>query len=217
MKIFLTSHAAILKAVFADYQLNPLVNTPFQMWESVGKDVVLMETGIGKVSAAACTTYAALRYADAESFMNIDIAGAMHSDMAIGNAYKISYAQFFDVDMTAFGYEKGQLPDSKHSFYEIVNPDIPAAIKSARCISGDHFVTDTKEVKKLQQEFSTDIIDQECAAIAHTLTKLDKLKKFNCLKIVSERADRAVSSEEYARGDQLLEKAQKIVHSILDS
>ncbi len=173
--------------------------------------------GIGKVNAAAAATYLCTRYPEVKSIFNLDFVGGLHAGMQIGSTYKVHYAQFFDVDMTAFGYKNGQIAGAKHEFYEIINPDVPGDIPVAKCITGDEFVVDSERAKKLRSEFDADMLDLEVAALAHTFSLFAKSDIFNCLKIVTERVDSALSSEEYAPKQEMWRPAQEIIERILHS
>lgn len=74
-----------------------------------GKEVALLQSGIGKVAAAMGTT-ALLQLAQPDVIINTGSAGGVAQGLKVGDVVISTQTAHHDADVTAFGYEKGQLP-----------------------------------------------------------------------------------------------------------
>ncbi|MBC8931357.1 5'-methylthioadenosine/S-adenosylhomocysteine nucleosidase, partial [Escherichia coli] len=81
----------------------------FYVGEIAGKEVVLLESGIGKVNAALGTTLMADRFKP-EVIINTGSAGGMAEGLAVGDVIISDRLAYGDVDVTEFGYTYGQVP-----------------------------------------------------------------------------------------------------------
>ncbi|MGY3779042.1 5'-methylthioadenosine/adenosylhomocysteine nucleosidase [Isobaculum melis] len=72
-------------------------------------EVVVVLCGIGKVNAALTTTLL-LNQGDFSAVINTGSAGALKSGMEIGDIVISNEVAYHDVDVTAFGYLMGQVP-----------------------------------------------------------------------------------------------------------
>lgn len=72
-------------------------------------DVVLLRSGIGKVNAAISTALLIKLYAP-DFVINTGSAGGFHTDLEVGDIVISSSVCHHDVDVMAFGYERGQVP-----------------------------------------------------------------------------------------------------------
>ena len=80
-----------------------------------GKQVALLQSGIGKVAAAMGTT-ALLQLTQPDLVINTGSAGGVAEGLNIGDVIVSTETQYHDADVTAFGYAKGQLPACPVSF-----------------------------------------------------------------------------------------------------
>ncbi len=74
-----------------------------------GKSVALVQSGIGKVAAAIATT-ALLQLAKPDVVINTGSAGGVAQGLKVGDIVISTETAYHDVDVTVFGYAKGQLP-----------------------------------------------------------------------------------------------------------
>lgn len=81
----------------------------FYIGEIASKEVVLLESGIGKVNAALGTTLMADRFKP-EVIINTGSAGGMAEGLAVGDVIISDRLAYGDVDVTEFGYTYGQVP-----------------------------------------------------------------------------------------------------------
>lgn len=143
-----------------------------------GKDVVIVEAGIGKVNAA-ITTSKLIEHFDVDLIVNIGVAGGQkgvkHKDVVISTE-----VLYHDVDVTAFGskYIHGQIPGHEPTFIAdeslitktiqvLQNHSLPYHV--GKIASGDQFVTSKDTIEEVNKVY-TDIyaIEMEAASIAHT-------------------------------------------------
>ena len=74
-----------------------------------GKNVVLVQCGIGKVNAALCAQILISEFG-VQAVVNTGVAGAIHSSLDVNDIVISTEAIEYDVDARAFGYEEGQIP-----------------------------------------------------------------------------------------------------------
>lgn len=153
-----------------------------------GKQVVLLESGIGKVNAAVATALAFQRYAP-DAVINIGSAGGMGEGLAIGDVVVSSQVFHHDVNVTAFGYAPGQIPGMPARFS--ADSDLIALARKAidglgiaahegAIGSGDVFVAGKEAVTSLRRRFPELIAaEMEAAAIAQTC------ERFGCPFVVT--------------------------------
>jgi adenosylhomocysteine nucleosidase len=76
----------------------------------VGKEVILMLSGVGKINAAINTTVIFENYAISH-VINIGTAGGISKQLSFGDVVVSSKVVNHDVDITGFGRAMGELPD----------------------------------------------------------------------------------------------------------
>lgn len=140
------------------------------------KDVVVTRSGIGKVAASIATTLLIDKFA-VTHVVNTGSAGGFVDSLAIGDIVISSEVRHHDVDVTAFGYEIGQMAQQPAAFI----PDailVNAAKKAVADIgevktieglicTGDSFICDPDRTKVMRANFPTmAACEMEGAAIA---------------------------------------------------
>ena len=163
-----------------------------------GANVVIVKCGIGKVNAGMCVQILADLF-DVTHVINTGVAGSLNADLDIGDILVSTDAIYHDMDVTIFGYAKGQVPGTTSPSFKAdekmvalamesckaVNPDITC--RSGRVVSGDQFIS-SKEVKnRLIEDFGGFCAEMEGAAIAHAAT-LNNLP-FVVIRAISDKAD----------------------------
>lgn len=132
-------------------------------------EVVLTESGIGKVAAASATT-AMINEFKPELIVNTGSAGALDATLKIGDEVIGTKVAYFDVDVTVFGYEFGQLPNQP-LYFEADNKvvdDFKAItdVKTGLIVSGDQFVQEQAKKKILSHFPKALVAEMEAAAVA---------------------------------------------------
>ncbi|QQK79593.1 5'-methylthioadenosine/S-adenosylhomocysteine nucleosidase [Salicibibacter cibi] len=140
-----------------------------------GHEVVLMQSGIGKVNAAIGTTLLIDMHAP-DIVINTGVAGGFDTEMVIGDLVISTYVSYNDVDATAFGYTFGQVPGMPSEYYakaDLIEHANTAALQtgakatSGQILSGDSFMSDEKRVADLRAAFpDAKCSEMEAGAIA---------------------------------------------------
>ncbi len=148
-----------------------------------GKEVVLSKSGIGKVNAAMATAILFERY-NPDVVVNTGSAGGYNSELKIGDLVISSEVRHHDVDVTAFGYKYGQVPQLPEAFKADASM-IEIAEAAARSIegvqavkgliaTGDTFMSDTDKVEFVRGKFpDIQAVEMEGAAIAQVAYQFD--------------------------------------------
>jgi len=144
-----------------------------------GKDVILVQCGIGKVNAAMTTTL--LLEQGIEKLIFTGVAGGLESGLEVGDLVISTDLVQHDVDVTALGYEIGLIPDEKLSWS--ADPELRTlALEVAgqlenrkavlgRILSGDQFIASPEKVDRLRETFGGACTEMEGAAVAQVAAK----------------------------------------------
>ncbi|MBS9336128.1 5'-methylthioadenosine/adenosylhomocysteine nucleosidase [Fructobacillus papyrifericola] len=154
------------------------------------QDVFLAESGIGKVAAATATTILTQVF-DVDLVINTGSAGALQEGLSIGDLVIGKELAYFDADVTAFGYDYGQLPAQPARFE--ADADLVKAFQALTdaptglIVSGDTFVQQSKKAS-IRKHFQDALLaEMEGAAVAQVASRFDK--PFIVLRGVSDQAD----------------------------
>ena len=79
------------------------------------QDVVLVQSGIGKVNSAIATAFIIDRYRP-DFVINTGSAGGLNAALHVGDVVVADKVAYHDVDATAFGYSVGQVPQMPHYY-----------------------------------------------------------------------------------------------------
>ena len=152
----------------------------FYIGKLEGKDIVLVQCGIGKVNAALCAQILISEFG-VDAVVNTGVAGAIHSSLDVNDIVISTEAIQYDVDATAFGYKKGQIPQMENSVFKADEKLMETAYQSSleqakgedfkivkgRVVTGDIFIS-SKELKdELDNDFNAYCGEMEGGAIAH--------------------------------------------------
>ncbi len=143
-----------------------------------GAPAVLLLSGIGKVNAALGTALMLDHYRP-DLIINTGSAGGMDPSMAVGDLVVSTALRYHDADVTAFGYEPGQIPGLPPSFpadpelqrraEESVLQATGSPARTAEILSGDTFMSDPERIAQVRTLFpGAAALEMEGAAVAHT-------------------------------------------------
>ena len=163
-----------------------------------GKDVVIVQCGIGKVNAGICVQILADLF-QVDAVINTGVAGSLRAEINIGDIVVSTDACEHDMDVTALGYKQGIIPQMKESFFKAdrqlveaaievcreVNPDIN--VYEGRVLSGDQFISGEEIKNKLIDLFDGSCTEMEGAAIAHAAF-LNEIP-YVVIRAISDKAD----------------------------
>ena len=222
----MASETAALIAAMANAATETVAGMEFHRGSIAGKEVVVVQCGIGKVCAAMCAQVLVDRYR-VDGIVNTGIAGGLKSGMAVGDLVVADNALQHDFDLTAFGHVRGYLPafggdDQVPSRFPTDAVLSAAFRKAAEAVSGgkftchggtvasgDIFVGDSDTKARLISEFGAVAAEMEGAAIAQVAWQNGV--PFALVRAISDLADggaaesfSAFEEEAAARGAAIL-------------
>lgn len=181
------------------------------------KEVVVVQSGIGKVNAALCAQILVDIFR-VDTLLNTGIAGSLDAQIDIGDMVISTDAVQHDVDATTFGDPLGQVPNMDTFSFpadeklvelakrinEEVNPDIQTF--TGRIVSGDQFISSQEAKEHLVNTFHAKCTEMEGAAIAHAAY----LNQVSCviIRAISDKADNSAEMD-YPAFEQMA-----ILHSV---
>ena len=185
------------------------------------KNVVLVESGVGKVNAAR-TTQILIDNFKVEAIINVGSAGCANNELEIGDMVIGKKLVQHDFDITAFGHPKGfisNVGENIESDSELIRKmeqtisklqDKEFKIKVGTIASGDIFCTEKTMKDKIRTKFNADAIEMEGSAIAQ-VCKLDNIP-FIVIRSISDNPN----GNNNITFEQFLEKASKRCAQIIE-
>ncbi|MCE8012604.1 5'-methylthioadenosine/S-adenosylhomocysteine nucleosidase [Halomonas desiderata] len=201
-----------LASQLEDRRTRTHVGCTFHHGKLHGVDVVILQSGIGKVNAAIGTTLLLDVY-QPEAIINTGSAGGFGEGLEIGDIVVSSEVRHHDVDAVAFGYEHGQVPQMPAAYL----PDARLVTLARECVeelgevkvvegliaTGDVFMACPELVTRTRSRFPTMLAaEMEAAAIAQTC------HLYGCpFVVVRALSDIPGGGDNHLSFDQFLEKA----------
>ncbi|OBT07327.1 5'-methylthioadenosine/S-adenosylhomocysteine nucleosidase [Vibrio sp. UCD-FRSSP16_10] len=172
-----------------------------------GVEVVLLQSGIGKVAAAVGTTLLISDY-QPDIIINTGSAGGFDASLNLGDVIISTEVRHHDADVTAFGYEIGQMASQPAAFKAdeklialaqsaLDNMTDKHAVHGLIC-TGDTFVCTPEAQQRIRTNFPSVIaVEMEASAIAQTCHQFDV--PFVVVRAISDIADKEspMSFEEF--------------------
>ena len=161
-------------------------------------EVVVVRSGIGKVNAGICVQIL-INLFGVTHVINTGIAGSLNADINIGDIVLSTDACYHDVDVTVFGYKKGEIPQIGAATFEAdkaLREKAKASIKKAapdigvfegRVCSGDQFISSAEVKDAIIKEHGGLCTEMEGAAIAQA-SYLNNTP-FLIIRAISDKAD----------------------------
>ncbi|HGZ4214524.1 TPA: 5'-methylthioadenosine/S-adenosylhomocysteine nucleosidase [Staphylococcus aureus] len=141
------------------------------------REVVITQSGIGKVNAAISTTLLINKFKP-DVIINTGSAGALAESLNVGDVLISDDVKYHDADATAFGYEYGQIPQMPVAFQsskpliEKVSQVVQQQQLTAKVgliVSGDSFIGSVEQRQKIKKAFPNAMaVEMEATAIAQT-------------------------------------------------
>lgn len=162
-----------IKEIMANIEEIEIYDLKMFKGEINGKKYIIVRSGVGKVNSAR-TTQVLIDKFDIEYIINVGSAGAINDTLNIGDIVIGENLVQHDFDVTAFGRDKGYIPDTGKFFKaeeKLIEKCKNIKIEKVNIItgtiaSGDIFCTDVDKKNKIKKEFNADCIEMEGAAIA---------------------------------------------------
>lgn len=209
---------ALIKSKISNQEEITIANSLFIKGNLLGKDVVLLKSGIGKVNAAMSTTILMEKFSP-EFIINTGSAGGFASDLEVGDIVVSSEVVYHDVDVTAFDYVHGQVPGMPETFKadtSLVDQTMKAIEqlevegKVGLIATGDTFMEDPNHVKQVREIFPSMIAaEMEAAAVAQVC------HQYNCPFVVIRALSDIAGKESSVSFDAFLKQAAKNASTII--
>ncbi|OSN09016.1 5'-methylthioadenosine nucleosidase [Lonsdalea britannica] len=177
-----------------------------------GVDVALLKSGIGKVAAALGTTLL-LEHCRPDVVINTGSAGGLASSLKVGDIVVSSEVRYHDADVTAFGYEAGQMAGCPAAFVADEKLIVQAEQAIAKLelnavrglvVSGDAFINGAEPLARIRSTFPQAVaVEMEATAIGHVCHQFGV--PFVVVRAISDVADQ----ESHLSFDEFLSVAAK--------
>lgn len=181
---------------------------------SIGRhEVIVVRSGIGKVAASITTSLLIQQYG-VNMVINTGSAGGIGKDLQIGDLVISEKLAYFDVDVTGFGYQFGQLPGGTPLYFEasryLIDEMTKAAektqhaVKKGLIVTGDSFIDAPGKIAAILTNFPEALAcEMEGAAVAQTAKQFNI--PFLVVRAISDTADHSAT----VKFDQFIEEAGK--------
>lgn len=169
-----------------------------------GKDIVLVQCGMGKVNAGICAEVLIAHF-NAKCVINTGVAGSMDNDLDILDFVVSTDAVQHDFDVSPIGFKRGEIPyTGKISFEadkELVSKAVLALtpyvkgskIMEGRVCTGDQFICSEEQKDTILSNFGGLCCEMEGGAIAQTCYLNDV--PFVIIRAISDKADHSASMD----------------------
>lgn len=163
-------------------------------------ELVLVESGIGKVMAAMSVAILADRFR-VDAVINTGSAGALAEGISVGDVVIAEKLAYHDVDVTAFGYEYGQMAqqplyfESDKKFVTLIQESLSKLDQNwhlGLIATGDSFVAGDDKIAVIKEHFPQVLaVEMEGAAIAQAAHALEL--PFLVVRAMSDNANHEAS------------------------
>ncbi len=164
-----------LKETMTDKKEHIIANVLFVEGKIDGKYVILLKSGIGKVNAAMATTILMEKF-QPTWVINTGSAGGFSRELQVGDVVVGGQVVHHDVDVTAFDYQYGQVPqmppvfEADQKLITKINgilDNLSINSQVGLIATGDSFMSDLERVQFIRTKFPTMLAaEMEGAAIA---------------------------------------------------
>ena len=177
-----------------------------------GQDLVVAYSKIGKVFATLTATSLIEKF-DCDALLFSGVAGAISSELKVGDLIIADGVSQHDLDITAFGHPHGFVPEGEVCIpTDVILRDIAKKVakekglplKEGVIATGDQFVANAERKDWIGKTFNADALEMEGAAVAVVCSSLNV--PFFILRAISDSADMDAGFD----FDEFLESSAKI-------
>lgn len=166
----------LLRKEIENPETKTIANSEFTSGTYKNHEIVLLKSGIGKVNAAMTTSILLSEYKP-DYVINTGSAGGYDPNLEVGAIVISHEVRYHDVDVTAFGYEIGQVPQLPASFKadeqlmrlaeDAVHEIGEHQAATGLIATGDIFMHDPAKVEQVRIHFpQMKACEMEAAAVA---------------------------------------------------
>ena len=203
--------SALKGAMQLDYKRS-IAGTEFFVGKLGGCDVVIVQSGMGKVNAGTCAQLLITEF-NARAVINTGVAGSLDNVLDIEDFVVSVDAVQHDFDVSPIGFAKGEIPyTGKISFeadkglrakaVDAITKSCPdVSVYEGRVCSGDQFISTSGQKTAIKAEYDGYCREMEGAAMAQVCYLNDV--PFVIIRAISDKADGS-AEEDY---DTFVKKA----------
>ena len=186
------------------------------------KDIVFVQSGIGKVNAAITATLLIEKY-DIDKVIFSGVAGALDKALKIGDIVIANDVVQHDFAVEAFGYKKGQIPQMEVWSFEgdkdlikkvQETSDEKIKLHYGRILTGDQFIYKKEEKLDLGKEFEALCVDMESGGVAQVCYIMNV--KFLIIRSISDSVTDESSMEYDKFAELAAENSKEILKKIIN-
>ena len=173
----MASEVALLKEQMGEFETTSVANMDFCAGKLGAADVVVVQSGIGKVNAGICVQILADRFG-VDRVINTGVAGSLDSSIDVGDLVVSTDCVMHDFSVEPLGYAPGQVPGLDTLAFPAdegmragvvgaaaeVAPDIQ--VFEGRVASGDQFISTDEQRERIVSTFGGRCCEMEGCAIA---------------------------------------------------
>lgn len=152
-----------------------VIENTYYSGQYAGHDLVLVRSGVGKVMSAMTVAVLVEKF-EVQALINTGSAGAVATQLGVGDIVVADKLVYHDVDLTAFGYDYGQMSmqplyfESNPLFVETFQKVLEESDKNTATgliATGDSFIAGPDKIDKIKAHFPDVLaVEMEGAAIA---------------------------------------------------
>lgn len=201
----------ILEAMDSYEAINYASNTYYKA-KYEGIELILAYSKIGKVFSTLTATTMIEKFG-ATKLLFSGVAGAINSELKIGDLIYATKLAQHDLDITIFGHPNGYVPEGSvyvnsdenlNSIAKGVANELGLKLKAGVIATGDQFIASNEKKDWIEKTFKADALEMEGASVGVVCNSLDI--PFFILRAISDAADMDAGFN----FDEFLESSAKI-------
>ncbi len=221
------SEIAMIKEVENIDDIVTVAGLEFCVGKLKGKDVVVVQCGMGKVNATIATQILIERF-HAEFIINVGCAGCLNDSLEIGDFVVSKEVVQHDFDVSVIGFQKGEIPYTGKISFEaedtLINYAKDAIHKVAsnrnivvgRICTGDQFISSDEQKENILLNYQGDCAEMEGAAVGQT-AYLNHVP-FVIIRAMSDKANQQAGSEDFSSYvEQVTKEGAEVVITMIES
>ena len=167
---------SMLKAQIEQPAVSEISGIEFITGRIAGKTVVAAVCGIGKVNAALCAQTMILTF-HPDCVINTGVGGALDKNLRLLDVVAARSTVQHDADTTALGDDPGYVSTVNIIYFPTDKALTDALLKSVEAIgacavsgivaTGDQFISQSADKKRIRDQFGASVCEMEGGAIAH--------------------------------------------------
>lgn len=178
-----------------EYETIDYAKNSFHRANYANHELIIAYSKIGKVNAAISATIMLEKFG-CEKLIFTGVAGALSSELKIGDMLYATATAQHDLDITAFGHPHGYVPginifeNGDHGLHEIakkVSFNLNVNLKSGVIATGDQFICDESKKEWIKSTFKADAVEMEGASVTQVCAAFGV--PFCMLRAISDEAN----------------------------